>query len=154
MDITNRQNTVIFDLDGTLANIDKRRDVSTKDNGKLDWDKFFDPKNISLDQPNLPVVWLAQTMFDKGFRVVIFSGRSDITKDATLKWLDKHDIKFDLLRMRPHSLKFVPDAELKKEWLDELGKDFVFLVVDDRQKVVDMWRKQGLNTWQVADGNF
>ena len=69
MDITNRQNTVIFDLDGTLANIDKRRDVSTKDNGKLDWDKFFDPKNISLDQPNLPVVWLAQTMFDKGFRV-------------------------------------------------------------------------------------
>ena len=26
---------VIFDLDGTLALIDKRRDVSTKDNGKM-----------------------------------------------------------------------------------------------------------------------
>ena len=55
MDITNRQNTVIFDLDGTLANIDKRRDVSTKDNGKLDWDKFFDPKNISLDNIKEPL---------------------------------------------------------------------------------------------------
>ena len=26
---------VIFDLDGTLALIDKRRDISTKDNGKM-----------------------------------------------------------------------------------------------------------------------
>ena len=42
---------VIFDLDGTL--IDDRRKISTKPNGKLDWDKFFDPKNISLDKPNI-----------------------------------------------------------------------------------------------------
>ena len=50
-DIMNKK-TVIFDLDGTLANIDVRRDKSTKPNGKMDWDKFFDPKNISLDKPN------------------------------------------------------------------------------------------------------
>ncbi len=37
---------VIFDLDGTLALIDKRRDISTKDNGKMDWDVFFDRDNI------------------------------------------------------------------------------------------------------------
>ena len=30
----------------------------------------------------------------------------------------------------------------------------VFLVVDDRQKVVDMWRDLGLNTFQVAPGDF
>ena len=35
----------IFDLDGTLALIDERRKVSEKENGKLDWDKFFDPKH-------------------------------------------------------------------------------------------------------------
>ena len=35
---------VIFDLDGTLALIDERRKISTKDNGKIDWDTFFNPK--------------------------------------------------------------------------------------------------------------
>ena len=47
--MTNDKKTIIFDLDGTLALIDKRRAISTKPNGKLDWDIFFDPKNISLD---------------------------------------------------------------------------------------------------------
>ena len=36
---------VIFDLDGTLALIDKRRALATKDNGKFDWDVFFNPDN-------------------------------------------------------------------------------------------------------------
>ena len=38
--------TVIFDLDGTLANIDVRRDRSVKPNGKLDWDIFASPTSI------------------------------------------------------------------------------------------------------------
>jgi hypothetical protein len=32
--------------------------------------------------------------------------------------------------------------------------DEVFLVVDDRDKVVKMWRDLGLNTFQVAPGDF
>lgn len=147
-------NTVIFDLDGTLADIEKRRNLSTKDNGKMDWDKFFDPKNIKLDEPNLPVTLLAKMMHDKGFRIVIFSGRLDVTKEATKRWLEDNGIKWDILKMRPQHMKFVDDAELKKEWLHELGKDSVFLVVDDRKKVVDMWRREGLDVWQVAEGDF
>ena len=54
--------TVIFDLDGTLALIDKRRDISTKDNGKMDWDKFFDPRNIHLALPNQPVIDMAKML--------------------------------------------------------------------------------------------
>ena len=147
-------NTVIFDLDGTLADIEKRRNLSTKDNGKMDWDKFFDPKNIKLDEPNLPVVLLAKMMWDKGFRIAIFSGRLNVTQTATERWLEEHEIKWDILRMRPKHMKFVDDAELKREWLHELGKDSVFLVVDDRKKVVDMWRKEGMDVWQVAEGDF
>ena len=47
---------VIFDLDGTLADITTRRNISTKDNGKMDWSIFQDPKNIDLDIPNQKVV--------------------------------------------------------------------------------------------------
>ena len=32
--------------------------------------------------------------------------------------------------------------------------DDVYLVVDDRQKVVDMWRNLGLTVFQVAPGDF
>ena len=39
---------VIFDLDGTLAIIDKRRDLARKPNGKFDWDVFHDASNISF----------------------------------------------------------------------------------------------------------
>ena len=35
-----------------------------------------------------------------------------------------------------------------------IGKDNVAMVFDDRQQVVDMWRKNGLTTFQVADGDF
>ena len=99
--MTNDKKTIIFDLDGTLALIDKRRAISTKPNGKLDWDIFFDPNNISLDEPNTPVIKTAQLFHSQGFRIVILSGRSDRTKDVTIDWLDKHKVPFDLLQQRP-----------------------------------------------------
>ena len=48
--------TIIFDLDGTLANIETRVKMSKKSNGKMDWDVFFDPNNIETDKPNHPVI--------------------------------------------------------------------------------------------------
>ena len=146
---------VIFDLDGTLAVVDKRRELATKSNGKMDWDVFFDPENISLDEPNIPVVKVAR-MFDKDkFDVVIFSGRSNRTIDATVAWLKEHHIPFELIAMRKKKEHFVPDEILKKKWLDTLvNVDDVFAVFDDRQKVVDMWRENGLTTFQVDKGDF
>jgi hypothetical protein len=151
-----KKNTVIFDLDGTLALIDKRRDVSTKSNGKLDWDKFFDPSNIKLDVPNIPVVKLAQLLAEDGFTIIIFSGRSDKTKHATRSWLTHNRIPFQKLVMRDSKTNhFTPDDILKKDMLDtHLDINDIFLVVDDRDKVVKMWRSLGLNVFQVADGDF
>ena len=150
--------TIIFDLDGTLALIDDRRKWSTKPNGKLDWDKFFDPNNISMDKPNVPVIKVAQMFKQNGFRIIILSGRLKTTKYATRKWLNDNDVPFDILKMRPdnNQFKFMPDDDLKQNWLDSLfsNKDDIFAVFDDRQKVVDMWRNNGLNVFQVADGNF
>ena len=47
---------VIFDLDGTLADITARRNLATKDDGRMNWSIFQDPKNIDLDVPNQKVV--------------------------------------------------------------------------------------------------
>jgi len=165
--------TVIFDLDGTLANIDVRRDKSLKPNGKLNWDIFASPTSImDWDTPNEPVIKMAQMFHDNGFKIVIFSGRNDRGFFATRDWLKIHNVPFDLLVMRPDKFKadswpiangnpatkemrFMPDEILKKAMLDTfVDINDVFLVVDDRNKVVDMWRDLGLNTFQVAPGDF
>ena len=169
----NMKNTVIFDLDGTLANIDSRRDISMKPNGKLDWDIFAAPNSIlALDKPNAPVIKMAQMFKADGFKIVIFSGRNDRGFDATVQWLNDFKVPFDLLVMRPDKFKdkswpiadgnpatpdmrFMPDEILKKVMLDTfVDINDVFLVVDDRDKVVKMWRDLGLNTFQVAPGDF
>ena len=145
---------VIFDLDGTLALIDDRRDLATKDNGKFDWDVFFNPDNINLDLPNQPVINMANMLHKQGFRIFILSGRSDVTHQATVNWLNDNGVWWDHLVMRPQNHLYLPDNDLKQGWLDTIGKDNVAMVFDDRNQVVDMWRANGLTCFQVADGNF
>ena len=169
----NMKNTVIFDLDGTLANIEVRRDKSLKPNGKLDWEIFAAPSSImDWDTPNEPVIKMAQMFKADGFKIVIFSGRNDRGFVATNHWLTRYDVPHDLLVLRPDKFKanswpiangnqatpdmrFMPDEILKKAMLDTfVDTNDVFLVVDDRDKVVKMWRELGLNTFQVAPGDF
>ena len=154
--IKGMKNTIIFDLDGTLALIDKRRELSTKPNGKLDWGKFFNSTNIKLDEPNLPVIMMAQLFSEQGFNIVILSGRSNKTETATRSWLSKNKVPFNKLIMRDSETNhFTPDWVLKKNMLDEnLDINDIFLVVDDRDRVVKLWRSLGLTTFQVAEGNF
>ena len=164
--------TVIFDLDGTLAIIDKRKEHATQSNGKINWNEFFNPAHISFDEPNEPVIKLAQMFHDYNYEILIFSGRNDRMYERTVEWLEWNDVPFDLLVMRPDKfqgrtwpvaeynpatpdMRFMPDEILKKVMLDTfVDINDVFLVVDDRQKVVDMWRDLGLNTFQVAPGDF
>ena len=165
--------TVIFDLDGTLANIDIRRSKSLKINGKLDWDIFAAPSSIlAWDKPNLPVIKMAQLFKADGFKIVIFSGRNDRSFHTTKQWLANHDVPFDLLVMRPDKfqgdswpiadgnpatpdMRFMPDEILKKAMLDTfVNKDNVFCVFDDRKKVVDMWRQEGLTCFEVDEAHF
>ena len=172
--IFKRKKTIIFDLDGTLANIDVRRGKSLKPNGKIDWEIFADPESITnWDEPNWPVIKMAQVFHKvEGFKIVIFSGRNDRSFHATKEWLARFNVPHDLLVMRPDKFKedswpiadgnpatkemrFMPDEILKKKMLDTfVDIDDVFLVVDDRNKVVKMWRDLGLNVFQVADGDF
>jgi len=147
--------TVIFDLDGTLAIIDKRRAKATKADGKINWITFFAPENIQLDEPNEPVIATFQAMKAAGFRVGIFSGRDDISRKETEAWLAKHNVEVDFLRMRAHG-DFTHDDKLKKTWLEgEIYDGYeVMCAFDDRDKVVKMWRENGVACFQVAEGDF
>ncbi|MCV2219293.1 phosphatase domain-containing protein [Thauera sp. Sel9] len=143
--------SVIFDLDGTLALIDHRRHLVS---GKKKDFHAFDAA-CTGDSPNVAVMDVYRIIQSTGkYRMVIFSGRSERVRAQTEAWLRGHGIEFELLVMRPQG-NYAPDEELKKGWMETLiGRDQVFCIFDDRRKVVGMWREAGLSCFQVADGDF
>lgn len=138
---------VVFDLDGTLALNEHR--LHYIEGEKKDWDGFF--LACGDDAPNLPVIETYKALRDWHY-IEIWSGRGEIARTATNLWLTKHNIDFSILRMRQYG-DFTPDDQLKEQWLKLLVKkpDLVF---DDRQKVVDMWRRNDIVCCQVAPGSF
>lgn len=142
--------TIIFDLDGTLANINHRRHLV--EGTKKDWNAFFEA--CDKDTPNIEICWLFQILQLKYIGPIeVWSGRSDIVRTKTIEWFIKYGMYPTKIRMRK-SGDFRPDEVLKKEWLDEIGPENVKLVFDDRDKVVKMWREHGIICCQVAPGNF
>lgn len=155
--MTNWNNTIIFDLDGTLADIQKRRSLAIEagKGGKFHWGVFFNPENIKFDKPNLPVIRAFKAMKAAGYRVGIFSGRDSRTKTETEKWLKEYGIDYDFLWMRPEN-DYTPDDKLKSDWVDKMtsGGYKIICVYDDRDKVVKMWRDRGIPCFQVNWGDF
>jgi hypothetical protein len=149
-----KKDIVIFDLDGTLAIIDERRQKAMKPNGKLNWDKFSSDELIKKDLPNIPVIKTAKLFHQSGFKIYVLSGRSDKTKKVTAQWLKKYDVPFDVLKMRKKD-DTRPDEVIKKEFIFELSiLENIFLILDDREKVVKMWRSLQLPCFQVNEGLF
>lgn len=170
----------IFDLDGTLALIDHRRHlvqepacphcgwVKTCDHSrdgtrpvfKPDWPAFY--AACVDDVPNQPVISIMNSLMYAAASIRIFSGRSDEVREQTVEWLTKHtplrkrELHSSMLRMRQQG-DYTPDDVLKKQWLDELSsydRKRLVAVFDDRDKVVKMWRDNGVACFQVAPGEF
>lgn len=145
------KDTIIFDLDGTLALIDHRRHFVECPRDQQNWDAFYEA--CDKDEPNQDLVQHLMYIYGLWQNIVIFSGRSMAVHAKTVEWLDKHSIYYDMLRMRPEG-DFTPDDQLKKQWAEEWGIDRIALVFDDRDKVVKMWRSLGITCCQVAEGSF
>lgn len=155
----------IFDLDGTLALCDHRRLILENKGNPNRWDDFY--RACVRDEPNKSIIELYQMLywgmnFSTGQQneVRIFSGRSELVRDDTIRWLWRQlgflDATSIWIKMRPIG-DYTPDEQLKKKWYDELSqkdKNRLVCVFDDRQKIVDMWRSIGVTCLQVAPGNF
>lgn len=133
---------VIFDIDGTLANIDHRLH-HVKDKPK-NWPAF--DKAIPDDEPVLPVVEVLKSLYRTPYPIMLCSGRSEQTRGRTVDWLDKHNIIDYVfqLRMREDG-DYRADDIIKSEMLDGILADGYnpMMVFDDRPRVVNMWRDRG-----------
>lgn len=139
---------VVFDLDGTLADVEHRRHHVTGGNRR--WDLFY---AASGEDPPVEAVHLAFRAHEAaGHRIEVWSGRSDEVRGITEDWLARHGLAPARLLMRP-ARDSTPDDVLKEAWLDA-ADPAPSLVYDDRDKVVAMWRRRGVPCFQVAPGDF
>lgn len=139
---------IIVDVDGTVADMGGRR-------RPYEWDK------VGLDFPKVDIINLVKR-FHSTHHIIVVSGRDSICKDATVEWLKRFGVISDDLPygysifMRKHK-SYEKDSKVKKDIYDEFisPKYEVEFVFDDRDQVVEMWRKDlGLTCLQVDYGNF
>lgn len=136
---------VIFDLDGTIANIDHRTHFVR--GGRKDWDAFF-----AACVDDLPVSHVIDTLHahvEAGHDVRIWSARSDVVRAETEQWLYDAGVPATYLQHMRAAGDNTPDVELKRYWLNQ-ESERPDLVYDDRQRVVDMWRAEGVPCFQVV----
>lgn len=141
---------VVFDIDGTIADIEHRRHFVQKPN--RDWRSF--ERNIYNDKPKEAVVRLLRMLHPTN-RIVLSSGRHEGQRFGTESWLQNHHIPWDNLYMRKEK-DYRADNIVKLELLAQMNADGYdpWIVFDDRDQVVKMWRDAGYTCCQVAPGDF
>ena len=130
---------IICDLDGTIA----------IHNGRSP----YDTDKCDTDLVNPAIYFILEKCF---YDTIIFcSGREDKFREKTIDWLTKNGLGGEVLLMRKTD-DLRNDAIIKKEIYDAeiKGKYNVLFCLDDRDRVVNMWREQGLTCLQVAEGDF
>ncbi len=133
----------IVDLDGTLARMQGRSPYA--------WHR------VGEDLPNAAVVMATQALHAHPAvdAIIAVSGRDEVARRQTHMWLDAQNVPFTELHLRPTGDNR-PDEIVKQEiYSTRIAPRFnVVGVLDDRAKVVAMWRSLGLVCFQVADGEF
>ncbi len=132
---------------------------------KPNWDAFH--AACVDDAPIKPVIeTLVALAGTAGTRadVWIWSGRMETVRNETETWLHRraglhgghYEPLFKQLKMRPAG-DYTSDDQLKEQWLYAMSpEDRARLVMtfDDRDRVVAMWRRNGIVCAQVALGDF
>jgi hypothetical protein len=136
------QPAIICNLDGTLAILGRRSP--------------YDYQKVNRDRLNEAVAVAVRAMSAQGYAVLLFTGREASSEEKTRDWLAKHEIPYDALVMRAVGDNR-KDAIVKREMYERTvpGAYSVAFVLDDRDQVVAMWRKDlRLPCFQVNYGNF
>lgn len=135
---------IIFDFDGTLVDCDPINHLWG------DWDAFH---NATFDcPPRMGVVELARRCQLIAI-VVVVTGKPERYRAKMLNWLSFHGLQPDEILMRPdHSS--MSDIELKPvlmfDWAGFDWKERTICAIEDRDKMVDAWRAEGVLCLQAA----
>ena len=151
---------VIFDVDGTLANvssilhyINKHKNRDTKD-FKKDFYKFH--KEAINVPPHAEVVDMVHQADADGHHIIVVTARKEQWRPHTSMWLALNHIPSHALFMRPQDDER-KDYDVKGDILKHIQQAWeVIHAVDDNPNVIRLWEEQGIPTTKIGDwdGNY
>jgi hypothetical protein len=139
---------VIFDIDGVLADAAGRQHYL--DWG--DWRSFFDACG---DDPVIEEIERLLELLDERLCVVLVTGRPHRVQPHTLAWLERYQIRWDLLIMREYGDYSIVD-DFKREVVGDL-RDYGFdirLALDDDPKNHAMYVGEGVPCIYIHSGYY
>lgn len=140
---------IICDIDGTLAHMTPEGRLRFGKQAPYMWDYVHED---ALD----PVVSKILDRYADKYRIILLSGRDEGCRPHTEAWLQQKNVYYQDLFMRAAGDNR-DDTIVKRELFERHVHPYynVHFVLDDRNKVVKMWRDElGLKVLQVADGPF
>jgi predicted kinase len=167
LDYMKDENVVVCDLDGTLANIEKRRHLVQ---GEKKWKEFFEA--IPTDTLRNDVLKQVRGYaLEHSAKIILVSARPEDYRRITTEWLvsngiclverpghgiwnldPKNRTPYELLIMR-NSNDTRPDTEVKAEIVDNyLSELNIVAWFDDRPSVIRTIQEKGINVIDVGDG--
>lgn len=150
--IENRPSAYIFDVDGTLANVDPY--IHFVRGSNKDYDAFHEASIDAL--PNFDVVEMLNQAFFDQMHIIIVTSRMDKWRGLTCSWLAKNDIGHHALYMRGDD-DYRSDYEVKKDILDKIKKHWrVVHAIDDNPSIIALWEENGIPTTKIGtwDGDM
>jgi beta-phosphoglucomutase-like phosphatase (HAD superfamily) len=143
---------VIFDMDGTLADVSSIRHHLTKfDETKRTVVKHFNrfhAESVSVP-PHNHVANAAHIAHMLGHKILIVTARKHMWRHHTAWWLAMHNIPSDMLMMRGNEDNR-KDYEVKKDMLETIRQAYnVIHAWDDNPNIIKLWTEEGIPTTVV-----
>lgn len=148
-----KQKAIIVDIDGTIADMDHRLAY------KKDKEKFYDLSKY--DKPMIGTIDLVKRYAKTiDVQIIFVTSRPEFAREITMDWLEAYvfDVSPEynyIMHMRPEG-DHRQDSLVKRDIYEKHVVDNyeVLFVIEDRKRVVDMWRSIGLLCLQTCEGNY
>lgn len=138
----------LVDIDGTVAK--KRQGEGTRG-----WHEY---ERVGEDLPNPGVITMIEDLRRGGLGMVFMSGRKEHCRPQTRDWLQRYIGDWTLaspLHMRADGDNRSDDIVKHELFHAHIQGNYeVRAAIDDRDRVVAMWRAIGLTVAQIDFGNF
>jgi phosphoglycolate phosphatase-like HAD superfamily hydrolase len=141
---------VVFDLDGVLSDAAGRQHLLAWP--RRDWDAFFDAVG---EDPVIDEVAAVLAALDPGLHVVLLTARPLRVQRHTVGWLERNELRWDLLIMRDHG-DYDYAREFKRRTVDELRAARLEpqLAFEDDRRNVEMFRGAGVPCVYIHSGYY
>ena len=141
---------VVFDMDGVLSDASGRQHLLERP--RRNWDAFFEAAG---EDALIEEVAQLLDLLEHDLSIVLLTARPISIQRHTLGWLERHDLRWDLLVMREWG-DYGASREFKRDAVRDLrtyGFDLQLAFEDDRRNV-DMFHREGVPCIYIHSGYY